>query len=447
MGSENVTLYAVWSSIGLTSLPFSMQLSWEHPEAATTEFRVVKSANAANIDTFAEAAAVAGGDVVLDWTTNITQAEIKGLRSNTACSLAVMARKGAVELLYPVQNGTTTNIMNPSVLSLANGDLMFAYKDIASGRGKTVVYGLDGSLKSTPKDFFVNNYQLTDTWDTKYSMARVGDVVYIGFSYTDAYYSRVSATGEWLGTKIISTDYNSTLYGPELAINGDRLFYYSAGNWTGSNQGSQRAMTKVSDNSTISFPGTVELGNVAEVRGIAACGIGINQKFIAVDSAEESNLDLYFSIYDSSDNVSTARTKIGNIKSGTIAALRMNNGNAMIAYQDGNDGNKGKVIGYDDAGAQVIAPTVFGETSGSWRLPMVNTDAGRVFIAYYDQADGSKAKYIVLNNDGSKFDDAAELAASAVPLYAANVETVDKIAIVYKDNGSSVYWFGLLNGL
>lgn len=448
MAAANVNLYAVWVPITISELPFSMNLTWGNPEAATSEFKVVKSTNANDIDSFAKADAVLGADVILNWTANVTQVEIKGLRSNTTYSFAILAKKGASQFFYPVQTKKTTNILNPSVISLANGDLMFAYKDVASSKGKTIVYGLDGSLKAGPKDFYVNNLPVTDTWDTKFSLARVNNVVYVGFAATDCYYSRVSTDGTWIGTKIISNSYNSTLYGPELAIAGDRLFYYSSGNWSGTNQGSTRAMSKVSDNSTISFPAQVEFGNPTEIRGIAASGIGAGERFIAVDSAEESDLDLYYSIYNNSDGVVKARTKIGNIKSGTISVLKMSNNNALIAYQDGTDSHKGKVIAYDDAGTQIVAPRIFGATQGSWRLPMVNTDAGKVFITYNDGSDGNKAKYVVLNTDGTDSVSATNLpVGAAFPIYAANVETVDKIAVVYKDTASSIFWFDLLSGL
>ncbi len=450
MAAADITLYAVWPTVSADSLPFSLTLNWTNPESANYQFKVVKSNTSAAIDTFAEVSAIAGADLIMDWTANATQTQVLNLRSNTTCFLAIAAKKGAFEYLYPVVSPKTTNIASPNVLSLANGDLMFAYKDLATNRGKTIVYGINGLPKTQPTDFYANT--VADTWNTKYDMKlSAANIVYIGFASSDGatgcYYSRINTDGSWVGTKIISSNYTASFFGPELAINGDRLFYYTSGNWSGTNQGSQCAMSKLSDNSTLTFPTQVEFGNPKEIRGIAACGVGTDEKFIAFDAAEESNLDLYYSVYNNAGAVSKARAVIANTRSGLMGALKMSNNNAMVAYQDSNDSNQGKIRIYDDAGTLQAGPVIFGTTQDSWQLPMVNTDAGKVLIAYGDGADGKKAKFVVLNTDGTVSVAATALAAGAAfPIGATNVATENKIAIVYKDAASAVYWYDFLNG-
>jgi hypothetical protein len=280
----------------------------------------------------------------------------------------------------------------------------------------------------------------------------VAGVVYIGHATGDGvrgcYYTCVDSTGNWLASKIISPSYNVFLYGPELAINGDRVFYYTAGNWSGTNQGSQYGLSKVSDYTTLKFPTQVEIGDIREIRGIAACGVGTAEKFIAFDSAEESNLDLYYSIYNNVGGVSKARAVICNTKSGTLAALQLGDHNAMIAYQDTNDSGTGKVRVYDESGTLVAGPVSFGITRGSSRMPMVTTGDGRVLIAFSDGADGGKAKYVLLNTDGSLSMAATALTGSAAfPVGATHVAAANKVAIVYKDAAAAVYWYDFLSGL
>ena len=453
MGGADITLYAVWATTAVDSLPFSLTATWTHPEAGDYQFKVVKSTTSAAIDTYAKVDALAGADVVLDWTTNATQAIATGLRSNTTYCLAIAARKGSSQYLYPILSAQTTSIAFPNVVTLPSGDLMFAYKDTATSRGKIIVYGTDGLPKTRPVSFYVNNYTLADTWKTKYDLkVSAAGVVYIGHASGDGtrgcYYTCIDSTGAWLASKIISPSYNAFLYGPELAINGDRVFYYTAGNWSGTNQGSQYGLSKVSDYTTLKFPTQVEIGDIREIRGIAACGVGTSENFIAFDSAEESNLDLYYSIYNNTGQVSKARAVICNTKSGTLAALQLGNHNAMIAYQDANDGNTGKVRVYDDSGALVAGPVSFGITQDSLWMPMVNTGDGRVLIAFCDGTDGGKAKYVLLNTDGSLSMAATALTGSAaLPVGATHVAAANKVAIVYKDAAAAVYWYDFLNGL
>jgi len=451
MGTADVTLYAVWPTTSVDSLPFSLVVKWTNPEAANYQFKVVKSMVTTTIDTFGEVDALAGADVVLDWTTNVTQATVLGLKSNTTYYFAIAAKKGAFQYLYPMLSPKTTNILYPNVVSLANGDLMFAYKDAASNLGKVMVCGTDGVVKVPPRNFFPNNFTVADTFNTKYDLV-VNDAgtVYIGHATNDGvkgyYYTRVNSDGSWVGSAIVADNYTAFILGPELAINGNGLFHYTAGDWSLSNQGSRYGLVKISDNSIVKGLTTVNFGGGGnEIRGLAVCGVGTD-KFMAFDCANQGSLDLYYSVYDNVGTVTKARAKIGNIQSANIAALKLSNNNAMVAYQDATV-NKGTVRVYDDAGTLVNGPVIFGVVAYSWRMPMVNTDDNRVLIAYGDGSDGNKAKYVVLETDGSVSVPATALpAGAAFPIGATNVTTENKIAIVYRSAASDVYWYDLLNG-
>jgi hypothetical protein len=83
---------------------------------ASLQYRVVKAATGAAIDTVAEADAVTGADLIMDWTANTVYKTVTGLSAGTTYYFAVEVRDAAGnKALYTPASVTTTSMPTPLV--------------------------------------------------------------------------------------------------------------------------------------------------------------------------------------------------------------------------------------------------------------------------------------------------------------------------------------------
>lgn len=115
----------------------AVRLSWGAAQdnvssAGGLEYRLVRASAAAEVDTIAEALAVTGSAVVLDWSVNTLTAVASGLSPGNTYHFAVLARdeQGNVAL-YPLASGGA--VVAPQVTSHAVGQLLPRYHERFSG--------------------------------------------------------------------------------------------------------------------------------------------------------------------------------------------------------------------------------------------------------------------------------------------------------------------------
>ncbi|MBP7634406.1 hypothetical protein KBA41_09540 [Candidatus Ozemobacteraceae bacterium] len=458
MGDANLTFYAMWDSANFTldqATPFSVRVNWRDELAASNlQFKIVKAAAAASIDTYAEADAVTGTDILLDWTSGIGNASV-WLRSNTTTFINVIAKGGSLTMCYTPQSQATPEVHFPNILGLSSGDLLVVYKDASDGnKGKTLVYDKNGNYKTGPTTV-VN--ALDAGWDDHFALIPLSTGG-AAMGFTDGgdinigvpNYIKLDTNGAAVGSKQALAVSNKTYLGPEIAETGGKMFaYYSADSKITEDQGSRYSIYNVSDNSAVVDNTLLNAGggNV-ECRGVAVSPVGSAQKFFVMDSRGWATLVPRYRIFDSAGNIVKAETAFATTKSETFSPVLLANGNVMVTYKDLNDGNKGKFAVYNDSGDLVVGATVFADTDvASWRLPTALTDAGDVFIAFTDSSDASKSKYTIVKADGTVTVSATALDGGiAYPLGATNVATENKMAIVYRHKDDTSYWLGFLNG-
>lgn len=434
--------------------PLGVRVNWDFIlTAADYQFKVVKSLTPADIDTYAEVNALAGADVVIDWTADVTAAAVPLLRSNKAYSFAVIAKKGDTQIWYSPKTQMTPEAHFPNILGLPNGDLLVVYKDASDGnKGKTVIYDKNGGYKSGPSTVVS---ALDSAWDDYFDLIPLsGGGAAMGFlDNVDGNgmpnYIKLDATGAAVGSKQALSAWNKTYLGPELAETGGKLFaYYSADDKSPAVQGSRYSIYNVSDNTAVVNNALLSAGgNNVECRCVAVSAVGGAGRFFVIDSRDWSGLTPRYRIFNSDGTVAKAETAFATTKSETFSPILLGNGNVMVSYKDLNDSNKGKIAVYNDAGDVVIGATVFANTDvSSWRLPTTLTDAGDAFIGYSDYNDAHKAKYSIVQPDGTVLVSSTALDGGiAFPLGVANVATVNKLAIVYRHKDDTSYWLGFLN--
>jgi alpha-amylase len=93
----------------------STQVSWgaatdDATPQASLQYKLVRALNAADIDTVAEADAISGSNLILNWTANVTSHTVSGLSVNTTYWFAVLVKDGANNIaLYNPQSVTTND--------------------------------------------------------------------------------------------------------------------------------------------------------------------------------------------------------------------------------------------------------------------------------------------------------------------------------------------------
>lgn len=118
----------------------TVRLMWpravdDHTDAADLEYRLVWSQDPADIDTLAEAAALAGSGVVFDWTRDVRVYTVAGLADSTRYSFAVLVRDGAGNMALDPPRSVLTADRSPPVPGTP-----LEFSDIAA-RAETVRWG------------------------------------------------------------------------------------------------------------------------------------------------------------------------------------------------------------------------------------------------------------------------------------------------------------------
>ena len=430
--------------------PFSLRVSWEN--IAGYQYKVVRAASAEAVDTYAEADAVAAQDVVLDWTDGVSAAFVNLLKSNTTYYLAVIAKKDSDRIIYTPASAKTTQADSFAIQALLNNNILVVYKDKDdSDKGKKAIYNSTGAYVSGP-DTVLN--LIGTGWDGKLSlMLNDSNDVVMGFcSSTEgpSYYALLDGeTGQVIGAQQ-QISARKTLYGPALALGQNGLMFALLGaHQNGLIQGSCYAMFDIDDNSVVKAETTLNAGgNNVENRGIEVCRIGDNSFFV-MDSRGWDTFVPRYRIFDSTGAVIKAETAFATTKSDYFVASRLANGNAMVAYQDKANSNKGKIVVYNAAGDVVVGPVTFTENEvADWALAATLADDGQLFIVYSDNSDNSNAKSALVSSNGTLTQTENSLPAGVSrPFAVTNFPNLAKFAVMYKDTSENKYWFDFISEL
>jgi hypothetical protein len=118
----DVTAPSVGTTIVASSVTSSsMQLSWgvatdDLTPQSELSYRVVQAADAAAIDTLAEATAISGSGIVQNYTAALTQLSVSGLSGGTSYAFAVLVRDGTGNVaLYAPITQATQDVVAPTV--------------------------------------------------------------------------------------------------------------------------------------------------------------------------------------------------------------------------------------------------------------------------------------------------------------------------------------------
>ncbi|MCP4131713.1 MAG: hypothetical protein GY754_12105 [bacterium] len=389
----------------------SMTLNWTKASDTATadgllEYKVVYSTSD-NISTAADAETTGGGRTVLqDWTTDINTIPVTGLTSATVYYFAVLVRDEAeLKAIYTtLSQGTalqyilgsevefadypTSGIEKPAAVALSNGNVLIAYEDNQNNCGKFVIYDASGTVVKTETQF--------EASDIGYSTAVQLSGGNVLIAYNDA--------GDSNKGKFVMVDSSGTAAVSETEFSaGQGIRYLSAAALQNGN-----VLIAYEDNDTTGDPG-------------------------------------YFVIYNASGGIVKSPTRFdsGTNSSGIeqISAATFSNGYVMIAFQDDDDGSKGKFVILDSSGNSVVGETSFSGDNIVQNPSLTPLQNGNMMIAYENDTNASDIGEItVYNTSGevvvspTQFDSGGDVSdVSATTLKSGNV------LIAYRDGTSSDY--------
>ena len=438
--------------------PFSAVISWsaaadETSAASALSYKVVRASASADIDTVEEADAITGSGLVSDWTSGLTSATAALPLSDTTYYFSVLVRDEAGnKAIYETTSQKTAAISYPRVTNLSNGNLLLVYRDEDDGgKGKSVVYDGTGRYVAGPTTIVPGGIDVG--YATNVGLITHGTgvpvVSYVSDADTTGYFAVLDNDGAVAVGPVQYMNELPIFSGALAGGSGDSLFIASGrGNYpSAGQQGGGYAIHDVSDGSSIL--GITEFndgGGHDETRGIAAGAIGAD-RFLLVYSQDWSALTPRFVIYDEAGAVQVADGAFVTTQSNTFKIAKLSDNNALVAFIDLNDANKGKLAVYQPTGALAVAATPFADAAlNNDYLAVTLTGDGNAFIAYSDSADGNKAKYVVYDSAGTLVTAATDLSSAAAYPYDAATLSNDSIATVNFITGN-VYSLEYLSGL
>jgi hypothetical protein len=187
---------------------------------ASLEYKVVKDdAAAANIDTIAEADAKSGGDLLQDWTANITTKAITGLTGSTTYFFAVLVRDavGNKTLYAPATQTTSSpagsNWTTQTLSASAN------WRSATFGNGMFVAVADGGTNATSSPDGITWTQRLLPTSAT-WSSVTYGNSLFVAVAKGPSTAAAVSSNGTtWTAATLPqSLNWSSVAYGNGLFV-------------------------------------------------------------------------------------------------------------------------------------------------------------------------------------------------------------------------------------
>ncbi len=422
--------------------PVGTQVSWGAAtdgvsDASALQYKVVRAATSAEIDSVAEADAITGEDLIMNWAANVTGDYALAEQGSQEFFAVLVKDEADNKALYePEQPSALPTSKKKGLIPLSDGSIIVLYLDNDDNRYlKSIVFDSHGD--------YVNGPTVVDSdgvgegqWGTGGKISGLelsnGNIV---VAYSDdhktwwggfigvGYYIHLNDDGEATTAHHQYESYDPDGASEFISIaeigSGDILIVNSVvvdggNNQTGWTSQAPRAYAYNPVTNAVLYDGDTEAVLDASVtHGTAVCPVG-NDGDALVLYATNANRG-YYRIYDESTaSMGGATTYTTGGVSMAAKCLTLNNANsdALVLFSDSDDSKKGKLFTVDSSGNK-SANTTFQDT---YPIQIIWSDsisafilqegplAGNIFVAFSASADGEvtwNGYYMVIDTDGT----------------------------------------------